>query len=353
MLSGALLGAGNIARNGHLPAYRTAEVARRLRIVAAADPCPENLTALRQLLPEIRVYADPTELLRRERLGFVDICAPPFAHHALIEQAVENGCHVLCEKPLTTRYDEALAIRRLLDGSGLVAVPCHQYHYAPQWQCIRGILASGAIGEVQTGVLTVHRVGANPGAAAWRPAWRTERCLAGGGILVDHGAHLFYQLHSVFGPPREIACVTEQRLGAYEVDDTATVVLGYERAIVRVMLTWAARERYSSHWYRGNCGELRCFDDRLELETCTGRRTISFAEGLSTGSAHADWFEPLLLDFAARVDAGDTSPDRLEEALDVARYFTLAYASAAEGGRPQSWGAAAPDSAPVGLLAAD
>src|SRR5947209_4281884 len=110
MLSGALIGAGNIARNGHLPAYlHHPAVASRLRIVAAADPCPENRAAVEALVPGLRTYAHADELLERETLDFVDICTPPFLHGVLAERALASGCHVLCEKPLATELDEALA----------------------------------------------------------------------------------------------------------------------------------------------------------------------------------------------------------------------------------------------------
>src|SRR5207248_6098779 len=88
MLTGALLGAGNIARNGHLPAYLGCpELRERLRITAAADLSPQNLKALRQLLPRARLYTDAAALLDEERPDFVDICAPPYAHRPLIELA--------------------------------------------------------------------------------------------------------------------------------------------------------------------------------------------------------------------------------------------------------------------------
>lgn len=362
MLRGALLGTGNIARLGHLPSYTDSpDVAERLSIVAAADPCPDNLAALSQALPHARLYRDAEALLAAERLDFVDICAPPFAHGRLIELAAERGCHILCEKPLATDLGVALDLRRRLAMKPLVVMPCHQYHYAPQWLTLRRALLSGEAGRIHTGVVTVQRVGANPGTPAWRPAWRTERMLAGGGILVDHGAHLFYQLMDVFGAPESVACVTEQRLAQYEVDDTATVMLRFPHALVRLNLTWAARARYSGHRYFGEHGEVRCLDDRVELTGACGTRTIDFAAGLSHGSAHAEWFSPLLLEFAERVERGDYRLDRLDEAVAVATCITLAYRSAELGGRPLAWampacdGRAQPPLAleSVGLVAAD
>ncbi len=337
MLRGALIGAGNIARHGHLPAYLRPELRARLGIVAVADLCPENLAAFAALLPGVRCYRDAATLLQEERPDFVDICAPPYAHHGVIAQAVAAGCHVLCEKPLATALDEALAIRALVQGRGLVVMPCHQYHFAPQWLTLRGLIEAGQIGAVREAELQVERTGANPGAAGWQPLWRACGELAGGGILVDHGAHLFYQLHALFGPPRSVACRTERRLPGYEVDDTAEVELRYETATARLRLTWAAAARRSTHRYAGTAGEIVCDDDTIRVRSERGERRIAFADGLSKGSAHSDWFAPLLAEFAGRVGSLDCRLDRLDEAVTVAACISRAYASAARDGEPVAW----------------
>jgi predicted dehydrogenase len=48
------------------------------------------------------------------------------------------------------------------------------------------------IGRVHLVEHEVHRTQANPGSPNWAPTWRTNRKLAGGGILFEHGAHIFY-----------------------------------------------------------------------------------------------------------------------------------------------------------------
>jgi len=304
VLSGALLGAGNIARFGHLPAYLGAtEVAQCLRITAVADPCSENLAAVRAMLPDVRTYLEADALLAVERPDFVDICAPPYAHRQLVEQAIAADCHVLCEKPLVTDVDNALSLRTVVERSDLVVFPCHQYHYAPQWRVLQCAIAAQEVGEVLLGLLSVHRIGANHGVETWRPVWRTQSGLAGGGILIDHGTHLFYQLHALFGAPDSIACITESRLEGYEVEDTATVYLSYPRRLVRLYLTWAAEERSSSHRYIGTHGEVACQDDCVIVRRGSEERRIPFAEGLSQSSAHSDWFVPLLMEFADRIAA--------------------------------------------------
>jgi len=353
VLRGALIGAGNIARNGHLPAYLQPELRERLDIVAVADLCPDNLAAFAKQLPNVRTYRDAATLLQEERPDFVDICTPPYAHRALIAQAVAAGCHTLCEKPLATDLEEALLIRSLVQGRGVVLMPCHQYHYAPQWLALRALIESGELGAVHGAELVVERTGANAGAVGWQPLWRTQEALAGGGILVDHGAHLFYQLHALFGPPASLSCRTERRLPSYTVDDTAELELRYPAGVARLRLTWAAAARRSTHRYTGELGEVACDDDAIFVRGERGERHISFADGLSRGSAHSDWFVPLLAGFADRIAALDCGLEPLDEAIAVAAYISRAYESAKRDGDPVAWHDPVPAPAAASLAAAD
>jgi predicted dehydrogenase len=73
-----------------------------------------------------------------------------------------------------------------LRSAGVVFVPCHQHHFSPNWQAVRRVLPR--IGRVYLAEHEVQRTEANPGNPNCAPTWRTDRNLAGGGILFDHGA---------------------------------------------------------------------------------------------------------------------------------------------------------------------
>jgi predicted dehydrogenase len=85
-LRGALIGAGNIAMNGHVPQWAGDPVlAREVEIVAVADLSPANLEAAARALPEARAYKSAEALLATESLDFCDVCTPPFTRRTLIE----------------------------------------------------------------------------------------------------------------------------------------------------------------------------------------------------------------------------------------------------------------------------
>ncbi len=327
-LRGALLGAGNIALRGHAP--QLAEALRgEIEIVALADLSASNLEQARALFPAATAYLRTDDLLNAETLDFCDICTPPFTHRALIEDAAERGLHVLCEKPLASNLADADPIARAVRAAGIVFQPCHQYHYSPDWQVVRDLIPR--LGRIHFAEYEVHRTAANEGNAHWSPGWRTDRDFAGGGILVDHGAHIFYQLRAILGAPRTVqATVRTLQHTSYQVEDTALVVLDFDDCLAQISLTWAARRREIQFRFVGERGEIVGDDEgvRIKADTC---ERIAFGGGMSKGSSHSDWYAPLFSAFAERIRSGDRSDEALEEALYVTRLIARAYESSREG----------------------
>jgi uncharacterized protein (TIRG00374 family) len=328
-LRGALLGAGNIALRGHAPQWASGALSDDVEIVAIADLSACNREEARAFFPRARTYEQAEDLLQRESLDFCDICTPPFTHRPLVEESSRRGLHLVCEKPLAPSPDDADRIARAVREAGVVFQPCHQYHYSPQWQAVKALLPR--IGHVYLAEYEVHRMGANPGNPNWEPQWRTDRSRAGGGILVDHGAHIFYQLRAALGEPETVQATVRTLLHhGYEVEDTAFVTLDFGDALAQVSLTWAARHREIAYRFVGEGGEITGDDERVSLHADT-REEIAFARGMSQDSSHSEWYAPLLLDFTDRVRRSDAGTEPLDEAVYVTRLISRAYESSEQG----------------------
>jgi predicted dehydrogenase/uncharacterized membrane protein YbhN (UPF0104 family) len=345
-LRGALVGAGNIALNGHVPQWTGDSVlAREVEIVAVADLSPANLEAASRAFPRARAYASADVLLARESLDFCDVCTPPFTRRPLIEAAAARGFHILCEKPIAPDVADAEAIAAAVRAAGVVFVPCHQYHHSPQWQAVVRLLPR--IGRVHLVEYEVHRTEANPGNPNWAPSWRTDPQLAGGGILFDHGAHIFYQLRSVLGEPAAVQATVRRLSHAdYGVEDSAFVVLDYGDRLAEVRLTWAARRRAIRFHFVGEAGELVGDDQRVAVHAAASEE-ISFDHGMSRNSSHSEWYAPLMRGFVDRIRRRDASSEPLEEAVHVARVIARAYESS-QRQRALPLAVAAPEPAEVG-----
>jgi predicted dehydrogenase len=99
MLHGAIIGFGNIALRGHVPAYRHELVCRDVEITGVLDVVEQNRSRVAEVLPGAKFYSDLEMLFSREQLDFVDICTPPHTHAEYIRAAAARGLHILCEKP--------------------------------------------------------------------------------------------------------------------------------------------------------------------------------------------------------------------------------------------------------------
>jgi len=326
-LKGVLLGAGNIALRGHAPQW-AGPLRDQVEIVAVADLSETNREAAQRMFPEARFYESAEDVLNTENPDFVDICTPPFTHRALIARAASRGIHIVCEKPLAPSLEEALRIAEGVRKAKVVFQPCHQYNYSPPWQVVRNLVPR--LGEIHFAEYTVRRMAANEGNAHWTPAWRTKRDLAGGGILVDHGAHILYQLRGIMGEPRSVNATVRTLLHlGYGVEDTALLTLDHGKALAELSLTWAAKRREIVFRFVGERGELVGDEDKIRLFADTTEEVP--LGGMSSNSSHSEWFAPLFTAFVDRVRRRDLDPAPLEESIYVARVIELAYASSRAG----------------------
>ncbi len=328
MLRGALIGLGNIATRGHVPAFATDLLLQsKVKIVAVMDVVESNREKMREYLPGAKFYADIATLLSNEQLDFVDICTPPHTHREYILAAATQGVHVVCEKPLTEQYQTSIELIKQLGTSRIVFVPCHQYKYSPLWKSIHEFISSGTLGNVSFAQFNVFRLQADSGTAAWNPEWRTNRKQSGGGILVDTGAHYFYLTQYFFGMPRRVSSIMRTLKHAdYGVEDTAAVMLEYDKTLVQLNLTWAASARANSASVLGTNGSLVYDGEKLLHASSKGVQEIPMLN-ISDKSQYIGWYASLFKEFLRRIEEKDLSNDLLSEAGNVMKLLDISYRS--------------------------
>lgn len=325
---GGIIGFGNVAAHGHLPGWRDAG---GFEISAVADPDPARRALAGELIPGVRTYAESDELLQRERLDFVDIATPPAGHAPAITAAAAAGVHVLCEKPLTTSWDEYVALRDATRRAGIVLHTVHNWKYSEAFRVVSELLADGALGALTAISFDTARNGC---AAATADNWRVRASVAGGGILVDHGWHAFYLLLALAQerPLRVRATLERRRYVDAEVEDTALCAVDFPSLAAEIRLTWAASERHTRWQLVGRDGELTIDDDRLVLHGRT-EHTRRLTTALSAGSHHPDWFSGVITEFGRALDDPTGQAANRAEAELCVLMLNLAYASGAQQSR--------------------
>ena len=317
---GALIGLGGIARSGHLPAFqRDSAVAARFEIVGIVDSAPVLA------VDGIPLVSNPEHLAQLGPIDFVDICTPTALHLPLSLWALAQGYHVLCEKPVAVTRAEAASLAAAARRAQRVVMPCHQYRYNPAWRRIKGWLDAGLIGHWHLAEFRVYRLMADQGADERGTPWRGRRADGRGGVLLDHGTHLIYELLDVAGPPKEVRAWTGRlRHGDYDVEDTAQLLFEYPDRLAVMFLTWAARARETEIRFIGDKGSISWSGGTLTLELGGQVQSFDYSAQLDKAS-YAKWFAGLFEEFATTLDAGDGAR-QLDDIAQVAAVLESSYA---------------------------
>ena len=328
MLKGAFIGFGNVAANGHMPGWNGRG---DVRIVAASDAAATRREAFLAACADGRWHETVDDLLSNEELDFVDICAPPGAHAALVERALAAGLHVLSEKPLVTRVEDAERVAAAAARAGAIVHTVHNWLHAPICRRISALIDEGAIGAVRSvrwrTLRTQPAIAVSPDGAT---NWRVDPRQAGGGVLTDHGWHALYCVARWAGVPNGLAARLEtRRFHKQPLEDTASVDVFTASGVSRIFLTWAADERANAIEIAGDKGEISAAGDTIVLKSAAGERRWT-SPSLSEGSHHPEWFGGVVDDFVAA--AQGRAKSNLDEALLCARLIDAAERSSAAGG---------------------
>jgi predicted dehydrogenase len=193
-----IIGAGGAARGIHLPGFRMCPDVE-IAVLCEPDQNAAQATGITESC------ADYREVLRRRDIDAVVVATPNFLHREIVLAALSAGKHVLCEKPLALNRQDAEEMLRAAERAGGVHMAAFTYRYTPAVQYARRLVEEGELGELRTVraaylmALSGHVLG-----------WRSEKRLAGSGVLADIGSHLVHLVQWLAGDIRALTA-TERR----------------------------------------------------------------------------------------------------------------------------------------------
>lgn len=118
------------------------------RVKSVADSRPERRQALAARYPTINPVAHASEIINDNEIDAVVIATPVSTHFELARQALENGKHVLIEKPMTASVRDAETLIELALEKGLSLMVDHTFLYTGAVQKIKELIASGQVGRL-------------------------------------------------------------------------------------------------------------------------------------------------------------------------------------------------------------
>jgi predicted dehydrogenase len=187
-----LIGVGGICAGVHYPGL--AHIGE-VEIAGICEPDDALRGQRQQEWGVAQAYADSETFFHEVRPDAVVIATPNKFHRELILEALANGCHVLCEKPLGLDYAETVQIYNAARAAGVVHMMAFTYRFVPGMNFLRHLVQSGELGEIRHA-----RFQRLQDWGEFAIGWRQYKEMAGSGELGDMGIHRIDFAQDLLGP---------------------------------------------------------------------------------------------------------------------------------------------------------
>src|SRR5262245_33369151 len=218
-----LNGLGNIGQ--HHASYLTNGKITRAELVAVSDSVPGKL----EKFGGLKGFTEGEELIRSGLVDAVVIATPHYQHTGLGIAALQQGLHVMVEKPISAHKADAERLIAAHEVSPkLVFGGMFQLRAEPRYQKMRNLLQGGELGAIVriSWIMTDwFRTEAYYASGGWRATWRGE----GGGVLLNQCLHNLDVMQWLLGMPSRVRGFCQLgRFHNIEVEDNVSAYLEYK-----------------------------------------------------------------------------------------------------------------------------
>ena len=214
----------------------------------SVDPDISLSSGRSYFLPDNRIYKTYQEMFEKEmqlpadqRMDFVTIVTPNFWHFEPAMMALENGFHVVVDKPMTFSLEQAKLLKAKVDETGLVLALTHVYSGYPAVKEAKMRIARGDLGKIRKvyveypqGWLS-QRIELEGGNNA---GWRTDPKRSGkAGCMGDIGTHAWHLSEYVTGlKVVELCAELKAFVPGRPIDDDGAALMRYEDGVTGVLM---------------------------------------------------------------------------------------------------------------------
>ena len=199
-------------------------------------------------LPESRTYLTYEQMIKAEatlpadeRIDFITIVTPNFAHFAPAMMALEYGFNVVIEKPITFSLQEAKLLKQKVEETGLLLCLTHTYSGYPMVKQAKAMIKDGKLGKIrkvwveypQGWLSTLSEKEGNAQAA-----WRTDPTKSGkSSVMGDIGTHAAHLAEYITGAKITDVCAELNTLVEGRImDDDGAVLLKFDNGSKGVLM---------------------------------------------------------------------------------------------------------------------
>lgn len=169
------------------------------------------------------------EMLKQNEIDLISICTPSGLHpeHGVI--AAQHGKHVLTEKPMACKLEEADELIRGCDESGVKLFVVLQNRLNPSIQLLRRAYDQGRFGKMY--MITSNVLWTRPqdyyDMASWRGTWTMD-----GGAFMNQASHYVDMVQWFGGPIDEVKSITATMARHIEAEDTGSAIIRFENGAI-------------------------------------------------------------------------------------------------------------------------
>ena len=191
-------------------------------------------------LDPTRVYKNYQEMFEKERelpaeqrMDFVSIVTPNHVHFGPAKMALENGFHVIVEKPIAFSLEEAKELAKIVDKTGLILALTHTYTGYPLVKHARQMVATKQLGKIRK-VFVEYPQGwlstLLEGTGNQQASWRTDPKQSGmGGAIGDIGTHAANLAEYITGSKiTEICAMLNSVVKGRKIDDDSSMLIRFD-----------------------------------------------------------------------------------------------------------------------------
>lgn len=241
-----LIGYGMGGRVFHAPVI---ESVPGLRLFKVYETKPENIAHLTANYHDVQVVSTVEDILSDPEVELVVIATPNVYHYDLARRAMENGKHVVVEKPFTVTTEEADRLIALATVTQRLLTVHQNRRWDSDFRTVEKVVKSNLLGKIvdYEANFDRYRIG-------FKNNWREEP-QPGSGILYDLGSHLIDQALVLFGLPREVFAMLEiEKEGGCAIDYFKVILKypGFKATLKAGMLVREATPRFALYGTKGS-----------------------------------------------------------------------------------------------------
>ena len=332
-----LIGCGRISKN-HLKSLQ--ELNSDFELVGVCDIDPE---ALQKASTEYQVegFERLEDLIQTTKPDMISVCTPSGLHPEHTITAAQLGCHVVCEKPMATKFEPAVKMIKTCHENNVRLFVVHQNRYNSTLQLLKQAIDNERFGRIYMVNLNVFwtRPQEYYDMAKWRGTWDLD-----GGCFMNQASHYIDLLSWMIGPIESLHAFTTTLERKIEAEDTGVLSVKWKHGglgSVNVTMLTYPKNLEGSITILGEKGSVRvgglAVNEIQHWEFSDSRpedQTIADANYQTTsvyGFGHKGYYQNV-----ASTLRGEAQPlvDG-QEGLDSLEVLVATYQSAREGRRVQ------------------